>query len=345
MPLTDACVIVKDASAFSVPSDKSPPLVFVWLGDKFPGWLSAALAMNSKLCGISCILISSKLAGRLPSVEQQIFIEDFYMPPRELNVQMGNVSPKFRGGFWIKTTERFFVLEQFMDKFSCPALFHAELDNLIFDVSSLAPKLDSFGKGVFCPRDALDRGIASLFYINEVDALRDMLLQLSQNSTLFANDMELLGHMLQYSTKFFSLPTENAFNKGTCPGWSSLSVDKLGGIFDAAALGQYLFGIDPKNSGVFLFNFFENENKGCNLSQLKFTPKFADRAFSITNREHDLTFNVYNLHIHSKQFLQLQDPGRFNDVLKKANMGEKSLIAINILQNRLFRSIQSRLMR
>jgi hypothetical protein len=345
MPQADADAIVSYASAFKFRNEKSPPLVFVWLGDKFPAWLSAALAMNNKLCGISTILISSKSAGRLSSVTQQIFIEDFYEPPHELNVQMGKSNPKFRGGFWIKTSERFFVLEQFMDKFSCPALFHAELDNLIFDVSTLAAKLDLVGQGFFCPRDAIDRGIASLIYINEIGALRAMLLLLSQSSTPFANDMALLGHMLQTSPQFYALPTENAFNKGTPPSWVALGADEVAGIFDAAALGQFLFGIDPKNSGVFLFNFFENENKGCNLSRLQFNPKFENRQFSISNREHDLTFNVYNLHIHSKQFIQLQDQRRFNAVLNQANKGEKSLIAINVLQNRLFRSIQSRLTR
>ncbi len=321
----------------------SPPLVFVWLGNKAPHWMSLALALNKQSCGIKTILISSRSLGKVDCVDQQIWIEDFYEASGKLNVLLAKQHPRFREGFWIKTSERFFVLEQYMRKFSCNALFHAELDNLVFDLSGLSSRLNNIGAGFFCPRDSVSRGIASLTYINQVHALTEMLAICASSEMSFKNDMELLGYMLQSSSKFFSLPTENSFLTDKPPQWRSVSPPTLSGIFDAAAMGQFLFGIDPKNVGVLLFNFFENENKGCDLHKLRFTLDFDSHRLVVTNTEDQRSFNVYNLHVHSKQFALLASRQRLLQLLENANAGKRSLISISPTQNRIFKSIRSRL--
>lgn len=321
----------------------SPPLVFVWLGPKAPSWMPIALGLNKQSCGAKTILISSRSLGKIDCVDEQIYLEEFYETPKKLNVLLATSHPRFRQGFWIKTSERFFVLEQYMRKFSCAALFHAELDNFVFNLSDLSSRLDSFGMGFFCPRDSVNRGIASLVYINHLDALSEMLRVCTEGEISFENDMRLLGHMLQASSQFFSLPTENAFVTDRPVQWLSVSPPALGGIFDAAAMGQFLFGIDPKNGGILLFNFFENENKGCDLNKLRFTLSFDDYRLVATDFESQQSFNVYNLHVHSKQFSLIASRTRLSQLLAKANGGSRSLISVSPTQNRLFKSIRARL--
>lgn len=295
--------------------------------------------MNQNLCGIDTILISNSAAGRILGFKHQIFLEDFYVARAVLNVRLAGLNPRFRGGFWGKTTERFFVLKQFMDKFSLSACFHAEIDNLIFDLSNLAASLNNVGRGFFCPRDAINRGIASLVYINDKEGLNELLSLATDKGHSLDNDMYLLGHLLQTSATFFSLPTENLFAEQESASWTSVNSASLAGIFDAAAIGQFLFGIDPRNTGPLLFNRFENENFGYDLKALTYEINLPEKSFAVIRKTDGLRVNLYNLHIHSKLFNQLSDPKRLTQIMNCANKGHKTLMTLNLHNNFLFKKI------
>ncbi|MCM0034277.1 MAG: hypothetical protein NBV66_00655 [Burkholderiaceae bacterium] len=317
----------------------TPPLVFVWLGDRFPEWMKSALLMNQHLSAVDTILISNSAAGHVLGFKHQIFLEDFYLSPAALNVRLAEQNPRFRNGFWGKTTERFFVLKQFMDKFSVSACFHAEIDNLIFDISKLSTSIDKIGRGFFCPRDAINRGIASLVYVNEKEALNALLSLAADKSHSLDNDMYLLGHLLQTSATFYSLPTENLFAERECTSWTPVDSALLAGIFDAAAIGQFLFGIDPRNTGPLLFNRFENENCGYDLKALTYEINVPKKSFAVIRKTDGLRVNLYNLHIHSKLFKQLSDPNRLAQILNRTNNGRKTLMILNLHNNILFKKI------
>ncbi len=320
-------------------------LVFVWMGSKLPSWGKTALQLSKDLSGAEVVLISNRIAGQCSEVDAQYFIEDFYQAPKFWLEAEQSFDVKFRDGFWVKTTERFFVLEQFIKAYSIDSLFHAEIDNLIFNIDGLSEKLDKIGRGIFCPRDSLSRGIASLIYINDHLALSELNKFSANNKLAEKNDMNLLGSLLNSSEKFFSLPTEHLIQNAHSVNWKSISPDDSEGIFDAAALGQFLFGIDPRNGGVLLFNGFENENKGCDLWQLDYNINIRDRSFTIKDRLTNRTFNLFNIHVHSKLFGQLKNQKRFNSILKRINHGKTTLMNIDLMQNRIFRSIKARLAR
>jgi hypothetical protein len=306
-----------------------PPLVYVWIGSSLPAWARMALKLSNLNSGVVTILISSKSIGSVPEVSEQIFLEDFYTPPKNISHEFDDMSLAFRDGFWIKTTERFFVLQQFMEEYSMKAIFHAELDNLIFDISDLSKKLDSVGVGFFCPRDSIDRGIASLVYINQVTSLKEMTDVFMKNKPGYQNDMLLLGDLLKNSNNFYSLPTENKLEVNKKELWETVNHTDLGGIFDAASIGQFLFGIDPRNSNTLLFNGFENENKGCDLWNLKFINCLERRTFQIKDNASSTRLNLYNIHIHSKLFNILSNPHKLSHVLENINSGKKTLMTLN----------------
>lgn len=318
-------------------------LVFVWLGKRLPTWGLTALSLSTAYSGAKTILITNRSVGLITEATEQYFVEDFYKAPTAWKRATQTLDQNFRDGFWLKTTERFFVLEQFMATFKVASLFHAELDNWIFNITGLDVRLDEVGRGLFCPRDSLDRGIASLIYINRPDSLTQLNQLALDNTLVEKNDMTLLGHLLATSDLFFSLSTENAFQDLGSVAWKRVSDEVSHGIFDAAAIGQFLFGIDPRNGPILLTNGYENENKGCDLWRLQYNLKDKSNTFELTNPKTGQSVNLFNIHVHSKLFKQLANKNRLSQILDRVNQGKKTLMNIDLMQNRIVRGIRSRL--
>lgn len=319
------------------------PLVFIWLGSSFPRWGRQSLTLSKLLSGLEVVVISNKAAGLIAEADKQYFIEDFYCAPEAWRRSEQTFDSKYRNGFWIKTTERFFVLEQFAKKYGFKSLFHAELDNLVFKITGLASSLDQLGSGLFCPRDSINRGIASLIYINNCQALTELNAFAVDNQLVEKNDMMLLGYLLNNSSQFFSLPTESKLQDQHLNKWEAISPFASNGIFDAAAIGQFLFGIDPRYGPMLLLNGFENENKGCDLWQLTYDISINDRTFTIRNRDNGIVFNLFNIHVHSKLFNLLINSRKLQRILTRINCGKKSIVNFDLMQNRICRGIKARL--
>lgn len=267
-------------------------LIYVWIGSALPDWARVSLGLSKSTSGVQTILLCSRAIGSVPEVSRQYFLEDFYSPHDFLSARYEHASAQFRDGFWIKVIERFFILEQFVRMYGYTNFFHAELDQLIFNIADLGSKLDEFGFGCFCPRDDINRGIASLIYVNDTGALKAFTdLALTKIKFDF-NDMDLLGELLRHSNKFFSLPTEAVFasDKANLP-FKCVAQNFTGGIFDAAAIGQFLFGIDRRNCSGRLFNGFENENRGCNLWALKYEIDLQNGLATIGQRGDSIKTN------------------------------------------------------
>jgi hypothetical protein len=318
-------------------------LVFIWLGNSFPDWGQKAIQLSKRFSKAKIVLITGAEVKYVDGADEHYYIEDFYIPPDSWELAKKNIDTKFRDGFWFKTTERFFVLEQFMKNYSVNSIFHAELDNLVFNISNLGPELDKIGSGVFCPRDSEDRGIASLIYINDVDALSELILLAQNNSLVDKNDMALLGYLLKSSSHFFSLSTEIAFAKQPSDNWNPIAAAKTNGIFDAAAIGQFLFGIDPRNASILLFNGFENENAGFDLWKLNYEFDLNNESFRVTCPQTSTAHNLYNIHVHSKLFHQLSNEKRVKEIINRINNKKKTLMSFDILQNFFYRGIKSRI--
>lgn len=319
------------------------PLVFIWLGASFPHWGRQSLTLSKRLSGLDVVVVSNKSAGLIAEADAQYFIEDFYSAPDAWKCSDQTFDSRYRDGFWIKTTERFFVLEQFATKYALKSLFHAELDNLVFDITGLASKLDQLGRGLFCPRDSINRGIASLIYMNDCQALTELNAFAVDNHLAEKNDMMLLGYLLNNSSQFFSLPTESSLQNERPSHWASVSPLDSNGIFDAASIGQFLFGIDPRNGSMVLLNGFENENKGCDLWQLTYEISINDRTFTIRNRNNGIVSTLFNIHVHSKLFNLLINPRKVQRILTRINCGKKTIVNCDLMQNRICRALKARL--
>ena len=81
---------------------------------------------------------------------------------------------QYSGDFWINTSLRFLVLNNFIHNSEIQCFYHAELDNIIFNLDTLDHSLPTLGKGIFVPRDSDDRAIASLIFCNRPESISEL---------------------------------------------------------------------------------------------------------------------------------------------------------------------------
>ncbi len=307
----------------SINHSTRPNLVFIWIGNSLPAWFGDTLKIAKKYSNANLILICSKLAHERQHIDALLnvyHLEDFYQrDPRLYDLQyFGPLG--FRDEFWLKAIERYLVLLAFMKHNQLTSCFQAELDNAIFDLSGLGHTLDSVGKGIFAPRDVLDRAVPSLIYINNISAL-ELLCKSIFIGTGKKNDMHLLGEFLRDSPYGFSLPNESAFNANCL--WETVDSDVIGGIFDANAIGQYLLGIDPRNNPMNFIarNGFINKNMQADLSSCSF--KF-DETRGLYVEMNNIKLRLINLHIHSKRMEYILNHDEFMSILKSLDKKKRT---------------------
>ena len=273
------------------------PVIYVWIGTSLPRWCKESLKFSSyNNPKRKFILISDSEKSRLDFAKDLINLEIISIRNGYNKSIIFQSKSLFKGKFWKFTSLRFEVLNNFLMGNNIKSFFHAEFDNLLFNFDGLEKKLDKVGNGFFVPRDNLDRGIGSFIYCNNKTCIEEILKKyLSTNNA--RNDMEALGLCLKEKNNFFSLPTES-FHQNS-ENWNILNPVDCGGIFDAAAIGQYCLGIDPNNNRYKpTYNFFKNENLLIDFESEIITSNKKELYINyIANNER---IKIYNLHVHSK---------------------------------------------
>lgn len=214
----------------------------------------------------------------------------------EQYVRLMNALPRtsFRNGFWKYTTERFFILGEFMTQYNIRKLFHIENDIAMFcnlnDIyRSFIQKNRLEDKLVVC-QISPTMVIPSIVYIDHSSVLNPFLeLILSQSSKQFYNDMQLLG---MYAEKHL-FPID------------PYHTSDIEGIFDGCAIGQYLDGVDPRNCPDPEDNQigFVNETCVVKFDKFRFRIEKHPKYDVLQYRCYDSNVSrpIYNLHIHSKR--------------------------------------------
>lgn len=287
---------------------------FVFLGDTLPLYARHSIVLAEKHSGLSVRLLGNQKIGKYVKKTTANFtpVEDFYNSDSFTKAQRNiSLSHGFRGGFWLKSLERFFVLDQYLGAVGGKTVFHAELDQLLFGCDRLVRNLNSFDKrGLFFPLHGGGKAVASVFFCNSRTAL-DSLIQEAMTGGVFGNEMELLTRWASKNpSAFFALPTIADLKKfreeQALPPELSISPEMLGGVVDAAQLGQWVAGIDPRNVPVRTFpkNKFVDQS-GPNLLTKE---ELGNLEFRLDNFGNSLfatgdavgATKVFNLHLHSK---------------------------------------------
>lgn len=201
----------------------------------------------------------------------------------------------FRDGFWKLTSLRFFYIYEFMKIYNITNVIHLENDVLIYyNCEELINLMNR--NFVYIPFDTFKRNIASIMYIPNVEIFKTIL----DNYNFDKNDMENFSTIKQKTGIIQTFPIFSKINNLTDEqNFVSNNSDIFPFIFDAAAIGQYLGGVDPRNMPGDTRGFI---NETCVIKYNNYNIWFeeVDGIKKPFIKIEDKRVPIFNLHIHSK---------------------------------------------
>lgn len=212
--------------------------------------------------------------------------------------------------FWKYTMERFFVVEEAMRKLNLKNVFHLEIDNMIyFKVDEILEKCKSIDK-ILIPSDSERRYIAGTCFINNPDSLN----MLNRYFTEYCINKDEMHSIMSFTKIYNEVDTWPVLPPGDNTRLIyedrrhcvddikriSKYSELFGGVFDAAAVGQFFGGIDPIHQKT-NSDGFVNKDSIFGIDRAKFRwEKVNDLQRLNISVDGEEWYPIYNLHIHNK---------------------------------------------
>ena len=208
-----------------------------------------------------------------------------------------NLDKSFRDGFWHNTSKRLFLVYDCMKKYNLQNCIHLENDVLLY--YHFYTYDFTFNK-IYLTLDADNRCIPGIIYIPNYTLLTNLIADYNYNKNDMEN-MNLFYHKNKDICITLPIIKQNKYYDKLDIYNENYKIFK--GIFDGAAIGQYLGGVDPRNIAGDTSGFI-NETCVVKYNNYKYTWIKKDDD----NNEYsfpyiiidDETIPIYNLHIHSK---------------------------------------------
>lgn len=284
----------------------------------------------AKSSGLRPLLVcsSSSARGISKSLADLAILEDFYDSSEFESVSSTLTSSlDFRDGLWRYSLERFFALRQLVDTLNIDSFVHAELDQLLFRVDEMVDSISQSGKkGIFLPFHSPVAAVASVVYCNKISAL-DSFLEYCHRAKAITNEMAALAQWSSTARKHLvALPTLVEFSNKSSPvprGVPLLPAERLSGVVDAAQLGQWVGGIDPRNVPLPskpMTRFADHDGPDrlsrADLEHLRLSLDSDSGHLRGEFQDAD-SIKVFNLHLHSKihPFIARR-PGRLTTLIE-----------------------------
>lgn len=213
---------------------------------------------------------------------------------------------KFRNKFWTLTSARFFYIYEYMKQYDVDNsnnkitdVIHLENDVLIYhNIDEIINKIDK--NYMYIPFDTYTRNVASILYIPNTEIYKKILDEYDFNKNDMYNFSQikektnLIKNFPIFSNEIDNLTAEEKFVS------ENFEIFNNEYIFDGAAIGQYLGGIDPKNTSKNTIGFV---NETCVVKYNKYKIWFE----TINNNKipyielNNKKIKIFNLHIHCKK--------------------------------------------
>ena len=252
------------------------------------------------------LLIKNKILMKINFID-----EDEIIKSKEHLVFLKNtkLDSKFYDQFWIKTTERFFFIENICSSKKLKNIIHIETDNLIYEnLSKFKKNLKKFK--IFFNIANHNWCIPNIIWFNNYNEIKlfTNFIYKKNKFFFFKNNMNDQQLCTEYFCKFNSPKISNfpiAIKDVNLK--IEYNNDKIfyknfklfNGIFDPAPIGQFLGGIDGNihnNTGSYLNKNSIYDFAKLNIKFLNF--KKSKRPFIFANNKKIIP--IINLHIHSK---------------------------------------------
>lgn len=210
----------------------------------------------------------------------------------------------FREGFWFQASNRFMVLADYLQHTHTQNVIHLENDYVLyFDPSDKIEELKQFSD-FSVPVDRM-RAIPGIVWIKNPSIAEGLAKLIVNNPT--QDDMASVGQFCLLSQgvhakPFPTLPMQYAAEKGLDLNRYSQGIDLFGGVFDAAAIGQYIGGVHWMNNPADT-TFFKNESSDLQLNDFLFSWAISSGVRYPTIAANKIRTNVLGVHAHSKNLI------------------------------------------
>ena len=308
------------------------PLVFIYLGE-FPRYGESAIKLACETSGVPIVLVTDH---EVPTSIKSwsVRTQDFYDPQSfTSSSQLITQRSEFRNGFWQKTLERLFVLQQFQRVSGDNNLFHAELDNLVFRLDRFESQVGRSLPDVTLtlPYGAREVALASLMYVRGTEPL-NQLVHFANRGKNYSNEMHLLAafgiehsDVVVQAQSLESLTSATNFHERSTG--SHFEAVGSNWMFDAAALGQWVAGQDAANSSALVsFNHFVNEA----IAHTSLRPRTWLTDEGVLSVEvGDQFLSCYNLHLHHKIHTRIPTTRHLRALLSCARLPVRVPLRVN----------------
>jgi hypothetical protein len=273
-----------------------PSLILVHIGKTFPEYLNTCIEQIILVSSIQIhLLINECNIKKVNNTTNRIIIyplENIVKDELHKSFEKkSKLDTMFRDGFWTFTTLRFFYLYNYVKQFALTDVFHIEYDNLIY-YDIFKNILPFQKKEMWCAMDAPKRCIPSFLYFKGESILMRLLKTIIECSSKQMNDMESIATFyLQNRDIVGSLPIAYNYVDPIDPLYYK-HASEFGFLFDAACVGQYIGGVDPRNDSRNTIGFI-NETSVIKCDKMKID--FIDKKPVLNGMP------LVNLHIHSKE--------------------------------------------
>ena len=188
----------------------------------------------------------------------------------------------FRKGYWRHVKERFFLIQELMMKERLTNIIAMEYDVLLYiNIDSMINVFLKDSKNMRMVRDNDQRGHPAFLFIPTVESIRrfnNFLISIIQSPL---EDMQSLAAYADYSgaMKYFPVITDvrnRSIKKRTStqghtsenPFYLSDEFDRFNMLFDSLTVGQWVGGIDSRNTGGNKIARYENESALYNINEM-----------------------------------------------------------------------------
>jgi len=316
-----AIILVMTCFISNIYGSVIPHIIFVHLGNTIPdyGYIALEQARLFNEDAHLCLIANKKaLENAAYDFAQQSIItvacEDL---PCSATHQIFNryttLDRQRRDGFWHKATERFFYIHEYAALHNLTSIVHLETDTMLYaNIADMRDALSQY-KGIGAVFDCDTRCIPCFMYIANADAIGHLVDFIAHHAAHGYNDMEIIAqYRAAFSQQYIdSLPLVipeycahhklvNAQNQMAAnPSDYFNNIEFFNSIFDGAAIGQFLGGIDPRNGKS--EPGFINETSLFNPSLVSIEWHRDERnrnvPYAVSNGK---LYRINNLHIHSK---------------------------------------------
>lgn len=277
----------------------SNKIILVHTGNYFPNYINDCIEQIFKYDFEIHLILSEKLHCNIKNKRVILSKAEEYQ-----NKYYENFSIKrdnaFRDGFWNRTSNRFFLLAEYSKKNKIKNFFHIENDILIFDNLEKTRKyLEQTSFEMCIAVDAETRCVPSVVWFKEHHILQELsnFIFFNRNNDDMVNLKCFYDNNLNKVTNFPIIHVEKYNSKKIK--YNNM-FDKISCIFDGAAIGQFLGGIDSRNCPGDTVGFV-NETTVFPVNKYKYI--WHNKEPYIEHGEKRI--KILNLHMHCKNLRKI----------------------------------------